>query len=520
MQFFRRGYWQKALSILLCLAEIGSVGLFLYFFILGVTDTAHALAFILSLWAVNAALLAFIIQTEAEPDYKIAWMFMVGGVPIMGPVFYVLYAHKMRTRKQSRFMSAYFGILKHERQQEETMRALGNEHPDAKGVATYILNASSSAIYRNSSVEYFPLGDEALPVMLRELRKARHYIFIEYFIIKPGKMWDAILNVLREKVGAGVDVRVVYDDVGNLGATPKGYDKHLRELGIKAKIFMPIKPIMDIRMNNRDHRKMMIIDGHTCFTGGLNLADEYINEEERFGHWKDNAVMVKGKAVYGFTLLFLSNWIASFEPKERADYDYYRPESFIDEDGGFPVSDGFVQAYGDLPYARHPVGASVYRSLLGKARDRVYISTPYLVLDEKMQSEIRLAALEGLDVRILTPGIPDKKAVYSLTRMNYGRLLEAGVRIYEYTPGFVHQKMFVVDGEMATVGTVNLDYRSLYLHMENGTFMTGCRAIKHMERDFLDTIKVSHEVTLPEWKKMRRTHRIRWFLLRLVAPLL
>jgi cardiolipin synthase len=282
------------------------------------------------------SLAVFIVNTESAVEYKVAWLVMVGVLPLIGSILYLFFAHKLRTKKEKKRLKEYYAALAHEPTNPEVSRHLLEQYPEAASVSHYLEEASNGAVYSNSRVEYFPLGDLAFPSMLREIKKARHYIFIEYFIITPGEFWDSLLAVLREKANEGLDVRVVYDDVGNLGSTPVRYWNDLRGYGIKAYAFSRIKPILDIRMNNRDHRKILVIDGHTGFTGGINLADEYINKISKYGHWKDNAIMIKGKAVYGLTLLFLANWFLFFEHGKPIDYDYYRPERYIDEDEGFP----------------------------------------------------------------------------------------------------------------------------------------------------------------------------------------
>ena len=520
MKFWRNGFWQKAVTMICVLLEFALVIAIVYFLTAGSLNGNAALYVVVSLFLANFGIGVFIVNSAAEEEYKTAWLFFLVAVPVVGALFYLMFAHKLRTKKQKAYLHRYYSVLKVESSREETLRKLKAYDEDSYRISRFIEHGSEGDCYLNSAVTYFPLGDDAFPEMKKQLEKARHYIFVEFFIIKPGKMWDEILEILVRKAKSGVDVRVVYDDVGNLGATPVGYDKKLCEMGIKARVFRKIKPLLDIRMNNRDHRKIMVIDGHTAFTGGINLADEYINAEERFGHWKDSSIMVKGKAVHGYVLLFLALWKSEFAPDEAIDYEYYRSERFIDEAGGFPVSDGFVQPYGELPYSDTAVGVGVYQAILARAKDYVYISTPYLVLNARLRDSICLAAESGVDVRLLTPGIPDKKAVYELTRSEYGPLLKAGVKIYEYTPGFVHQKMFVSDDKWATEGTINLDYRSLYLHLENGTFIVGSRAVKDMKDDFLLTIEKSRQVTSEEYRKMKAKKKFLWVLLRLVAPLL
>jgi cardiolipin synthase len=520
MKMFRNGYWQKIVLILSILLQLSVIIALLVLILTLDLDDVTYFSFLAVYFLIRLGICVFIVQTDSAVDYKVAWLVFVGALPLVGETFYLLFAHKIRTKKERQALHDYYHAIKQDPSTEETKRKLALASPDCANVASFVEHASNAGVYTNTSVEYFPLGDVAYPVMLRELKKAKHYIFIEYFIIKPGKMWDSILEILKQKVKEGLDVRVVYDDVGNLGATPVHYWRELCAMGIQARAFARLKPFIDVRYNNRDHRKIMVIDGHTCFTGGINLADEYINIDSPYGHWKDNSIMLKGKAVYSFTLLFLANWLIHFEPKRQIDYEYYRPETYIDEDGGFPASDGFIQPYGDMPFSDDCVGIGAYMSVLAKTNHYCYISTPYLILDDQFRNCLRIAAFSGNDIRLLVPGVPDKKKVFNLTRANYGPLLAAGVKIYEYTPGFVHQKMFISDDEIATDGTINLDYRSLYLHQECGAVIMKSSAVMKMKQDYLDTLNVSHRVTREEWEGWKKHKWFSWALLRLVAPLL
>ena len=521
MKFFRKGIWTKAITILLILAEFVLVIWFCVSLLNNGLQSAYGIYFILGAWALSFVLGIFIVNSAAENEYKVSWLFLIAAFPILGAVFYLLFAHKIKTKKAVAYSKRYYALLSEEPRLDEEKDKLEEAYPEGAKIASLIEKEKSGRVFSNSEVSYFPLGDDAFPKMLSELEEAKHYIYLEFFIIKPGTMWFQILSILKEKAKEGVDVRVIYDDVGNLGATSPHYDRELRKYGIQAHVFRPIKPFLDVRMNNRNHRKILVIDGHTAFTGGINIADEYINKEKRFGHWKDNAIMVKGKAVYGYTLLFLADYETNFgKIAKKIDYSLYEPERYIDEDGGFPQSDGFVLPYGDIPYDDVPIGEEVYISLLGSAKKYVYMSTPYFLPDEKMKDAIIRAALSGVDVRLLVPHIPDKKLVFELTRKNYGDLLSKGVKIYEYTPGFVHQKMFVTDDKLASIGTINLDYRSLYLHSENSTLLIGSSSISQMKQDFLDTFSMSEEVTLASWKKQKRKKWFLWAILSLFAPLL
>ena len=521
MKIFRSGFWTKAFICLIVLFELGLLIYFIYVLSAGFLQSTFALLFLLILFLLNLLTVVVLFNTHSQVDYKLSWLSFICILPVFGLVFYVLFAHKFQTTRQKEFLNRYNMTLKETSKNPLIYSSLERDFPASAKIAHYIENASLSPVYQNSSLEYFSLGDEAFPIMIEELKKAKHYIFLEYFIIHPGLFWDSIEKILIEKAKEGLDIRLLYDDFGSMSTLPIDFASRLKKAGIQCNAFSKIRPFLDIRMNNRDHRKILVIDGHTAFSGGINLADEYINKKSRFGHWKDNAVMVKGKAVEGFTFLFLSNWKASFGVKDAPlFYDYYRPETFIDEIGGFPKSDGYLQPYGDLPYDKYSVGVGVYSSMIMRARKYLYISTPYLILDTQLKAELVQAALSGVDVRLLIPGIPDKKLVYSLTEFNCGELLKAGVRIYKYTPGFVHQKMFISDDEVATCGTINLDYRALYLHMENGLFVVNNSKISSMRDDFLSTLEVSKEMSLEDWKKRRKRCLLKWIFLNFFSPLL
>lgn len=521
-KFFRNGFWQKLITCFLILLELFLVVLAVY--LIGFSDLAneYALLYVALAYSVSLVFGIYIVNSSAQVDYKVAWLFLIIFLPFVGSLFYLIFAHKHRSRRQSRYLKRYYGVLRVERKKEDVHERLKAENPDAAKAARYIESSSDGRLCQNTSLRYFPLGDNAFPIMLDELKKAKHYIFLEFFIVTPGIFWNSILKILEEKAKAGVDVRIIYDDVGNLGSTPVFYPRKLRAKGIKCYVYRPLKPVLDVRINNRNHRKIMVIDGHTCFSGGINIADEYINEKSRFGHWKDNAILVKGEAVYGYTLLFLADFVTNFRKggkKEKIDYDYYRPEKFIDEIGGFPPSEGYVLPYGDLPYADHAVGEGAYLQMMALAKERLFITTPYLILDDILVNALRNCALAGVDVRIITPGIPDKKVAYQLTRYNYGALLQAGVKIYEYKPGFIHAKTFVCDGHMGTIGTINLDFRSLFLHMENGTFIAENAVLGEMEKDFLLTQEKCEQITYSTWRKWKKRRGLLWLLLRVVAPM-
>ena len=460
------------------------------------------------------AVVIYIISCGVNPSYKIAWIVLILAFPVAGLTIYLLFGgNKISSYEHRKMQSIEAVTMQQLQQEEEPLWELAAARTPAFNHARYLLSASGYPIYDDADATYFPSGESCYAAMLEELQKAEHYIFIEFFIIAQGKMWDPILQILREKAAAGVDVRVVYDDFGCITRLPMQYAKKLREMGIRAHAFNPYVPILSARLNNRDHRKLMIIDGRAAFTGGVNLADEYINELERFGRWKDCGILVRGKAVWSMTVMFLSLW--GYVDRSEEDVSRFRAD-YPEKQGGT----GFLQPFADSPLDYEDVGATAFSSLIQSARERVWIMTPYLILDDKMATALCNAAKTGVDVRIITPGIPDKHYVYIVTRANYDQLLAAGVRIFEYTPGFVHSKVCFADGLYAVVGTVNLDFRSLYLHFENAVYLYDCAAVGQVQRDFEDTFPRCREVTLARMRHKGFLRRLVQTILRLFSPLM
>ena len=454
-----------------------------------------------------------IICSRMEPGYKIAWLLLILPFPVLGGVFYLLVGGgsvPRRTKKRMQWM-----IQKTEQVLQEDFKAddllpLGG---DAAGQATYLEQRAHCPAYTNTETEYFPLGDKAFPRMLEELEKAEKYIFLEYFILQPGVFWDSILAILERKAAQGVEVRVIYDDMGCMFTLPRDYNEALSKKGIQCRAFNRFLPVMSLRLNNRDHRKFLIIDGKVGFTGGINLADEYINVRERFGHWKDSAILLEGDAVWSMTVMFLTMWdhVAGWDE----DFEFFRPAP-----AQVRPWTGYVQPYTDTPLDREAVGQAVYLNMIAKAKKYIYITTPYLVTDVATNTALCNAAKSGVDVRIITPHIPDKRYVFEVTRAHYPPLLEAGVQIYEYTPGFIHAKNFVVDDRFATVGTVNLDYRSLFLHFEDGVWLCEAPCIRDIRADFEETLKVSEPVSLRQFKHLNVILQLYRSILRVFAPLM
>ncbi len=368
-------------------------------------------------------------------------------------------------------------------------------------------------MFENTAVTYFPLGERKFEAMLAELEKAEHFIFLEYFIVDEGVMWGQILEILAKKAAQGVDVRVMYDGTCEFALLPRDYPRRLKKLGIRCKVFAPVTPFVSTCYNYRDHRKILVIDGHTAFNGGVNLADEYINRKVKYGHWKDAAVMLKGEAVRSFTLMFLQMWGIGERKDEYARFLAYDPH---------PVkgAGGYVVPYGDCPLDGEKVGERVYMDILNRSLSYVHIMTPYLILDGEMETALKFAAERGAEVVLILPGIPDKAVPYALAKTHYMPLLESGVKIYEYTPGFVHAKVFLSDGAEAVVGTINLDYRSLYHHFECATYLYGVSCIREIEEDFQATLLKCRRVTPETVRKEKWTVRLTGRLMKAIAPLM
>lgn len=459
--------------------------------------------------------LLHVINNKSNPSYKIAWMLPILIFPIFGGLFYILFGgNKLsnRTRKKMNMIKFKMQSIDFD---EETIGILECENVVAARQANYIQKNSKLPIHNNTYTEYYSTGEDMFLKLKEELRKAKHYIFLEFFIIEEGIMWNSILDILVEKVKEGVDVRVMYDDMGCIMTLPYKYSKKLEQMGIKTCVFNPFIPILSSRINNRNHRKIVVIDGHTGFTGGINLADEYINIYHKYGHWKDSGIMLKGEAVWNLTIMFLSMW--DYARGIDENYENYRPKIYFDEKIN---SKGYVLPYNDSPLDDETIGENVYLNMINNANKYICITTPYLIVDNEMITALTLASKSGVDVKIITPGIPDKKIVNEVTKSYYEILIENGVKIYEYTPGFVHAKNFIVDDEYATVGTINLDYRSLYLHFECGVWMHNTDTIKDMKKDFEKNLEKSKEITLQDCKKVHKFRKLLRAILKLFAPLL
>lgn len=449
-----------------------------------------------------------LIRNSKSYSYTLPWIIILLYYPLVGTLMYFIIGNNKHNSK----------VLKSIVQSEKDAKKYFVQNPKIRkefkdnSRIRYLSDFSGYPVTKNNEVMYYPLGEDAFKAMLEELKKAEKFIFFEYFIVNQGTMWNAILEILEEKAKQGVDVRVMYDDLGCLPTLKKSYPKELEKKGIQCEVFNKLHPISGVIMNNRDHRKILVIDGKVAFSGGINIADEYININSPYGHWKDNGIKVVGDAVWNYTVLFLSLWNAF--RKEDEDFTIFKYD-FKDK----VLENGYVVPYGESPLDSEITGEDIYLNIINQANHYVYIFTPYLIIDTDMINALSLAAKRGVDVRIVIPGIPDKKLVYTVSESYVESLVNSGVKVYKYTPGFVHAKVFVADDHIATVGTINLDYRSLYLHFECGTYLEDVDCIKDIKKDLEDTIQKSHKITKEE--AMPSLLKAVWQgILRLVAPLM
>ena len=461
----------------------------------------------------TAALLICVINSRDNPSVKLSWAFIIATVPLLGAVLYFFIrfdlGHRLNRKLLDYSVASSLPLLP---EQEELMEKVRSEDKHLYNLSTYLRKYGNFPIYTNSDVTYFPVGEDMFREMVVQLEQAEKFIFMEYFLVSEGYMWETLLDILKRKASQGVEVRFLYDGMNAFTNLPYGYPGQMEQLGIRCKMFAPIRPFVSTHYNNRDHRKIMVIDGHTAFTGGINLEDQYINRKQLYGHWKDTAVMVKGDAVQSFTMMFLQMW--NYNERNRV----FSPNLTLPKDP--PRAEGYVIPYGDSPMDDEVVGEMVYLDLLNRAKDYVYIMTPYLIPDNELLTALQFAAKRGVDVRLILPGIPDKKTVYALSRSYYRQLLEAGVKIYEYTPGFVHAKVALSDDIHAVVGTINLDYRSLYHHFECAAYLYRTPALADIRADFSQTLEKCRRVYPEHLRSFPLWARVFAFIAKFAAPLM
>lgn len=454
-----------------------------------------------------------IIASDDNPDYKVPWVLFVLLVPIAGFMIYFMFYSR---RLQKKFVRRLDEMKHYNYPHDDSVaeRSLAAENAIAASQAKMLCDISDSHLFTDTKQTYFPLGEDMFERMISDLESAEKFIFMEYFIIEGGKFWNSILEVLKRKAARGVTVRVLYDDIGCMRTLPGDYHKQLASFGIEATPFSRLRGQADSEFNNRSHRKILVIDGKIGYTGGVNIADEYINEIVRFGHWKDTGIRLEGEAVWELTRLFLGDYGINVKTLPEDKHTLY-PASNIS------TQDGYMIPFGDgpSPLYDHRVGKSVIQNMLAGATKYMYMTTPYLILDNDLCTSIESAALRGVDVRIIVPHIPDKKLIFQMTKSFYHRLMNAGVKIYEYEPGFIHAKSYIADDDYAMIGTINLDYRSLVHHFENGVWMYKCSSLRDLKADIEDTLSKSIEIT-PDMMKTDIVTRFIRAVVRIFAPLL
>lgn len=511
MKNYAKLLFQRFIVVSLCIL-IQIAVLFLSVSVLSVYYRWFTVAMTVFAWIAVIA----IVSKRTDPGYKIAWIIPILALPVFGISIYLLFGGNRLSRRLKRRMRDLEQIHRENlRQDPEVLKREAAINLDAVLQSNYMNGIACCPVYEGTESKYYPSGEEAFPDMLEAISKAERYIFLEYFIIQPGKMWDTILKQLRRKAAAGVEVRVIYDDFGCITRLPNRYYRKLEAMGLHASSFNPYIPVLSSRLNNRDHRKFLIVDGKVGFTGGINLADEYINYTRPFGYWKDCVIRLRGEAVWSMAVMFLSMWAHIRDRLE--DVPSFKPEYPSEPDRG---GSGFVQPFADTPLDNEAVGDTVFFNLITKAKRSVYIMTPYLVISDKMISALTVAAKNGIDVRIITPGVPDKWYVFMVTQAHYPDLISCGVRIYSFSPGFIHSKVFCVDGEYAVVGTVNYDFRSLYLHFEDAVWLYRADCVKQVVQDFENTFPKCHQVTLAECKSVPWFKRLIGSILRMFSPLM
>ncbi|MCC5889234.1 MAG: cardiolipin synthase [Alkalibacterium sp.] len=458
-----------------------------------------------------------VVWKKGKEAYKITWILQVLIFPVYGTLFYIMFNRQTQTKKlQSKLEKLYTLHRKVNPVDEKVLESAKSNYPDYSRLMHYLSHSGHYPVYTDTDTTYYPLGEDFFEAMKEAILEAEDYIFFEFFIVAEGKMWQSMLELMSQKAASGVDVRIMFDDIGSFVTLPSDIVEQLDARGIQTRVYNPFHPIITSSQNNRDHRKILSIDGKVAFTGGVNIADEYINEIERFGHWKDNGIKLVGKGAWGLTLIFLELWETMDSDLTEDSIKTLMP---IFNESSEQLSTTFVQPFADSPTDKKNYGEHVFIKLIHAAKESVTIFTPYLILDENLETALMLAAESGVDVKIVTPKKWDKYLVHLTTRSYYKELIESGARIFEYSRGFMHAKTVLIDEEVALVGTINFDYRSLYLHFENAVVLYGGSVIEEIQADIDQTINISEEIkvdSLSESFMSRLTNSI----LRLFAPLM
>lgn len=480
----------------------------------------------------SGVLLIYVVNRDIDPAFKLTWAIPLCLFPLLGGLLYLYVEGDFLTHAFKRTVNRRIEEGKPYLEQDgEIRRRLDERTCSMSAISRYVENTGGFPTYENTKVTYFPSGEDKFADLLPELERAEHFILMEYFIIYEGTVWDSILEILERKVAQGVEVKLMYDGTCAINGLPRRYEEKLRAAGIDVRVFLPAVPFFSTYQNSRDHRKILVIDGKIAYNGGINLADEYANRRHPYGHWKDTAVKVEGDAVRSYTVMFLSLWY-SIGPESAknfipGDYLKYLPEKDKKKEPlplqseGFGIPEGgYVMPYGDGPNSGHALAENVYLDMMNRANRYIHIMTPYFINDNATMRAFKYAAERGTDVKLIVPHIPDKKVIYDVTRTNYPVLLRAGVKVYEYTPGFVHAKMVVADDNKAVVGSINFDFRSLYHHFECATYAYRNPMVADVEADFQKTLEVCQEVTMEYYRSIPWYHRLLGKVLNFFAPLL
>ena len=507
----QNGVKRGVFAILAILLEV----FIIYIIYFGIAKKYSWVSLFITLLAV--ILVLFVYGRRETPSLKMPWLILISAFPILGVFLFLVLGLNRGTRKMiKRYRTLDDFLLPMLPRNDEVLEKISSKDLGIANQFRYIRDYAKYPVYSNTDVLYYPDGKVGFEAQLEELKKAERFIFMEYHAIEDSTSFKPLHDILKERAAAGVDVRLFYDYVGSMGFIGNSFVKKIEADGIRCRVFNPMNPVMNFFINNRDHRKITVIDGKVGFTGGYNIADEYFHVTEPYGYWLDTGLRLEGDAVKSLTITFLENWNAIREDdKDKTDYkDLIRDIPYEAKEKGF------VQPYADTPLNNEHVGENVYMNVLRNAKRYAWFITPYLIITDEMNSAFAMAAKSGVDVRIITPGIPDKKMVYSLTRSYYAGLARNGVKIFEYTPGFCHAKQSVSDDEVATCGTINLDFRSLYHHFENGVLMADCKAVMDMKALFEETFPKCSEVTEEYRTGRSRFRRLIQMILRLFAPLM
>jgi cardiolipin synthase len=467
----------------------------------------------IAFYLLNFVIVIAIINRNSNPMFKIAWLVPILAVPVCGALFYIMFGRTHLNKKNTAALSAaYCSAADFFTSNTELLKRISAKTPYIAREALYIMESANTDIYEFTETDYLYPGDVFFEKLVAEIKKAKKFIFLEYFIINEGEMWETVKHILAEKQNHGVEIRIMYDDMGSaISGAPPMFSLELKKLGFRVAVFNPYKPSLDKFLNYRDHRKICIIDGKVAFTGGINLSDEYIGKHERFGIWRDSAVMMRGDAVNRMTVMFLQMW--TFATDDIPNYSDYMTDFRANHDG-------YIIPFSDEPLMQELIVEGAYINLISSATKYVYICAPYLIIDQNISSTLIRTAKSGVDVKIITPGVPDKKLVYYMTQSHYKDLIEAGIGIYEFTPGFIHAKTIVSDDEKAIVGTANFDFRSFYLHFENGVWIYGAKSVLEARKSFEEALAMSRQVTLEEVLDTPFRKRLLCSVLKVFAPLL